>query len=134
MMTVMWRTNNSGTQTLKMYQLTPASLPYSHQACVVLPAALWLLTRRNPWDTLCAFGPALALAFGTSSSSAALGVTMQCAKDVGCEDATVKFFLPLGTTCNMNGTALYEATTVLFIAQVRLEGCVRVFKWGRSRK
>lgn len=88
------------------------------QGGILLPAALWLLTRRNPWTTLVGFGPALALAFGTSSSSAALGVTMQCARDLDCEDATVKFFLPLGTTCNMNGTALYEATTVLFIAQV----------------
>lgn len=31
----------------------------------------------------------------------------------------MQFFLPLGTTVNMNGTALYEAVTVIFIAQVR---------------
>jgi len=29
-----------------------------------------------------------------------------------------KFVLPLGATVNMNGTALYEALTVIFIAQV----------------
>lgn len=43
---------------------------------------------------------------------------MQCAKQLGCEDSIVKFVLPLGVTVNMNGTALYEATTVIFIAQV----------------
>lgn len=43
---------------------------------------------------------------------------MQCAEQMGCEDSIIKFVLPLGTTVNMNGTALYEATTVIFIAQV----------------
>ena len=41
----------------------------------------------------------------------------QSAKDLGCEEATVNFCLPLGTTVNMNGTALYEATTAIFVAQ-----------------
>ena len=45
---------------------------------------------------------------------------MQCAEQMGCEDSIIKFVLPLGTTVNMNGTALYEATTVIFIAQVNL--------------
>lgn len=44
---------------------------------------------------------------------------MQCAEQVGCQDSIIKFVLPLGATVNMNGTALYEATTVIFIAQVR---------------
>ena len=43
---------------------------------------------------------------------------MHCAEQMGCEDSIIKFVLPLGTTVNMNGTALYEATTVIFIAQV----------------
>ena len=43
---------------------------------------------------------------------------MDCAADAGCDDSIIKFVLPLGTTVNMNGTALYEATTVIFIAQV----------------
>ena len=43
---------------------------------------------------------------------------MQCARDMGCEESVVQFVLPLGTTVNMNGTALYEAVTVIFIAQV----------------
>ena len=44
---------------------------------------------------------------------------MQCARDQGCEESVVQFVLPLGTTVNMNGTALYEAVTVIFIAQAR---------------
>ena len=46
-------------------------------------------------------------------------VSMQCAEQMGCQDSIIKFVLPLGATVNMNGTALYEATTVIFIAQVR---------------
>ena len=43
---------------------------------------------------------------------------MDCAKEMGCEESIVRFVMPLGTTVNMNGTALYEATTVIFLAQV----------------
>lgn len=43
---------------------------------------------------------------------------MECAGKLGCSESIIRFVLPLGTTVNMNGTALYEATTVIFIAQV----------------
>ncbi len=45
---------------------------------------------------------------------------MDCAKEMGCDESIVRFVMPLGTTVNMNGTALYEATTVIFLAQVWL--------------
>lgn len=51
-----------------------------------------------------------------------LQAAMQCARELGCEDSVVQFVLPLGTTVNMNGTALYEAVTVIFIAQARAFG------------
>ena len=50
----------------------------------------------------------------------AMQVAMECAKEMGCKGSVVDFVMPLGTTVNMNGTALYEATTVIFLAQVRL--------------
>lgn len=43
---------------------------------------------------------------------------MECANEMGCDENIVRFVMPLGTTVNMNGTALYEATTVIFLAQV----------------
>ena len=54
-----------------------------------------------------------------------LQVAMACARDMGLDEAVVQFVLPLATTVNMNGTALYEAVTVIFIAQVSylLQGC-----------
>ncbi|MEW5703232.1 MAG: dicarboxylate/amino acid:cation symporter [Pseudomonadota bacterium] len=60
---------------------------------------------------------ALFTAFGTASSSATLPLTMEGAREQGVNEKAVRFVLPLGSTVNMNGTALYEAAAALFIAQ-----------------
>jgi len=60
---------------------------------------------------------ALLTAFGTASSSATLPLTMQCARENKVDNRAVEFTLPLGSTVNMDGTALYEAAAVMFIAQ-----------------
>ncbi|MGY8815912.1 MAG: dicarboxylate/amino acid:cation symporter [Gammaproteobacteria bacterium] len=60
---------------------------------------------------------ALITAFGTASSTATLPLTMECAIEAGVQKRVVKFVLPLGATVNMDGTALYEAVAVMFIAQ-----------------
>ncbi|MCF8474733.1 MAG: dicarboxylate/amino acid:cation symporter [Emcibacter sp.] len=61
---------------------------------------------------------ALLTAFGTASSSATLPLTMECAYEHGLSERSVRFVLPLGSTVNMNGTALYEAIAAMFIAQM----------------
>jgi len=60
---------------------------------------------------------ALFTAFGTASSSATLPLTMECTRENGVDDRAVEFTIPLGSTVNMDGTALYEAAAVMFIAQ-----------------
>lgn len=60
---------------------------------------------------------ALLTAFGTASSSATLPLTMECAREEGIDKRAVRFVIPLGSTLNMNGTALYEACAAMFIAQ-----------------
>ncbi len=58
-------------------------------------------------------------AFSTSSSSATLPVTMGTAESkLGVPKQVSSFVLPLGATINMDGTALYQALAVLFIAQI----------------
>jgi DAACS family dicarboxylate/amino acid:cation (Na+ or H+) symporter len=58
-------------------------------------------------------------AFSTSSSSATLPTTMRVAEEnMGVPREVAGFVLPLGATMNMNGTALFEGATVLFLAQV----------------
>ena len=62
--------------------------------------------------------PAQLIAFTTSSSSAALPVTMdQVKKHLGVSEEISNFVLPLGATINMDGTALYQGIAVVFIAQ-----------------
>tara|TARA_Y100001970_G_scaffold269632_1_gene362397 strand:- start:1174 stop:1653 length:480 start_codon:yes stop_codon:yes gene_type:complete len=61
---------------------------------------------------------AMLTAFSTSSSSATLPVTMNCVREnVKVSKTTSSFVLPLGSTINMDGTALYECAGVLFISQ-----------------
>jgi dicarboxylate/amino acid:cation (Na+ or H+) symporter, DAACS family len=61
----------------------------------------------------------LVTAFSTSSSAATLPTALSCAREkLDCSPSTSGFVLPLGTTMNMSGTALYEGCVVLFVAQV----------------
>jgi DAACS family dicarboxylate/amino acid:cation (Na+ or H+) symporter len=58
-------------------------------------------------------------AFSTSSSNATLPTTIRTAEEeFGVPKHIAGFVLPLGATMNMNGTALFEGLTVLFLAQV----------------
>lgn len=58
-------------------------------------------------------------AFSTSSSSATLPTNLAVTeKNLGVPPSIAGFVLPLGATMNMNGTALFEGITVLFLAQV----------------
>ncbi len=86
---------------------------------IVLPLILYLFTGRNPVDQFTHMVSALATVFATSSSLAALPVTMECVeKNIGVSPKVANFVLPLGATVNMDGTALFECVGVLFIAQV----------------
>lgn len=58
-------------------------------------------------------------AFSTSSSNATLPLTLETAeRKLGVSNGIASFVLPLGATINMNGTALYQAVAVMFIAQI----------------
>lgn len=86
---------------------------------VTLPLILRLLARRSPWRYANDMSPALLTAFSTASSNGTLPLTITCAEQrAGISNRISSFVLPLGATINMDGTALYEAVAVLFIAQV----------------
>ncbi len=83
---------------------------------IVLFLILFFIAGRGV-DYLVTMLRALLTAFGTASSSATLPLTMECVRENGVDERAVRFVLPLGSTVNMDGTALYEAAAVMFIAQ-----------------
>jgi Na+/H+-dicarboxylate symporter len=87
-------------------------------AFVTLPLLLKIVGRVSPIKTLVGASQALLTAFSTASSSATLPVTIECVEDrIGVSNKISSFVLPLGATVNMNGTALYECSAALFLAQ-----------------
>ena len=83
--------------------------------------SIWLkfLAKRSPTQFFRDIKAVLVTAFSTSSSSATLPAALAVARDrLGISPSTAGFVLPLGTTMNMSGTALYEGCVVLFVAQV----------------
>lgn len=104
---------------LGLYFLTVAGGIIFH-GFVILPLIYFFITRKNPVKFVGNMGQAIATAFGTSSSSATLPVTIQCLEQNNKIDQRVsRFVLPIGATINMDGTALYEAVAAIFIAQYR---------------
>lgn len=87
-------------------------------AFITLPLILRLIGRVSPIKHYKAMGPALLTAFSTASSGATLPLTMERVENnAGVSNKITSFVLPMGATINMDGTALYEAAAVLFIAQ-----------------
>jgi len=60
----------------------------------------------------------IALAASTTSSSATLPATIHCVEEnLGVSKNIASFVLPLGSTVNMNGTAIFQGIAAVFIAQ-----------------
>jgi DAACS family dicarboxylate/amino acid:cation (Na+ or H+) symporter len=86
---------------------------------VVYPVILKFIARRNPMDFMRKVRVVMLTAFSTSSSNATLPTTIRVAQeDLRIPREVSGFVIPLGATMNMNGTALFEGGTVLFLAQV----------------
>ena len=86
---------------------------------IALPLILYLVTGVTPWRFWLGAREALATAFATSSSSATLPVTLRCVEQhLHVKRDIAGFVVPLGATCNMDGTALYEASAALFVANL----------------
>ena len=105
-------------RSLAWYMLAVA-IALAFHAAVTLPAIVWLVSRRSPAAFAQAMSPALLTAFSSASSNGTLPLTLSCVEHrAGIRNRTASFVLPLGATINMDGTALYEAVAVLFIAQL----------------
>lgn len=89
---------------------------------VVYPLLVSLFVKRIKYTEFWRkISPAQLMAFSTSSSAATLPVTMECVEDgVGVKPEVSSFVLPIGATVNMDGTSLYQAVAVIFLAQIHM--------------
>jgi Na+/H+-dicarboxylate symporter len=78
---------------------------------------VWL-AGKNPVQFISSASRALITAFATSSSMATLPVTLMVAKQQRIDEDVSRFVLPLATTINLAGTAMYEAVSALFFCQI----------------
>lgn len=86
---------------------------------IVYPLAIKIFTKLKIGAFFRGIRPAQLIAFSSGSSSAALPVTMECTQEnLGVSREVSSFALPLGATINMDGTALYQGVSAVFIAQV----------------
>jgi Na+/H+-dicarboxylate symporter len=64
--------------------------------------------------------PAQLLGFSTCSTAATLPVTFECLDELNIPRQVSSFVLPIGATINMDGTSLYQAVAVIFLAQMHM--------------
>jgi Na+/H+-dicarboxylate symporter len=102
---------------LGIYMITVLVALLIHGA-VILPLLVKFVGKANPLKHFRNMAAPLLTAFSTSSSNAALPLSMLAVEEKdGVSGKITSFTLPLGATINMNGTALYECVAVIFIAQ-----------------
>ena len=90
---------------------------------LLLQASYYLLRIRlgswvRPMDLLRGARDAMTMAFSTASSTATMPLTFQCLRRVGLREESASMGALVGSNFNNDGTALYEAMSALFIAQM----------------
>src|ERR1700761_5784932 len=87
-------------------------------ALVVIPLLMRLVGVTRPYRLFSAMSPALLTAFSTASSAATLPLSLECLeKRANVSERIASFVMPLGTSINHVGSALYECAGAMFIAQ-----------------
>lgn len=112
---------NSGLDALgsmAMYMIAVILALFIH-ATITYGLAIKLIGKASPVTFFKEFFPAMSVGFSTSSSSAALPISMQIAQEkLGVKKSISSFVQPLGATINMDGTGIMQAVATVFIAQV----------------
>ena len=93
-----------------------AYLGYIVHAVLVYSLSAQVFAQMNPIRFFKGAFAAMIFAFTSTSSAATLPVSKECARELGAEDDIASFVLPLGSTINMDGTAIYQCVATVFIA------------------
>ena len=80
---------------------------------------VYLVSKMKPMEFLEKIKEVQLMAFSTSSSAAVMPLSMKTAEEkLQVPSSISKFVIPLASTVNMDGTALYQACAAIFLAQV----------------
>jgi proton glutamate symport protein len=87
-------------------------------ALIVIPLLMRVMGVSRPYRLFTAMSPALVTAFSTASSAATLPLSLECLeKRAGVSERIASFVMPLGTSINHVGSALYECAGAMFLCQ-----------------
>jgi proton glutamate symport protein len=87
-------------------------------ALIVIPLLMRLVGVSRPYRLFSAMSPALVTAFSTASSAATLPLSLECLeKRANVSERIASFVMPLGTSINHVGSALYECAGAMFLCQ-----------------
>lgn len=83
---------------------------------IIYPILFFAFVRQNPYAFWIRCSRSWITAWATASSAATMPVTLQVASERGIPHVVSQFVIPLGTLINMDGTAIYFPTVVVFLA------------------
>lgn len=96
--------------------LLVAYVGYAFHAIFVYSITVKILGGISPAAFFKGIAPAMMMAFSSASSMGTLPFTLECAEKLGAKKEAASFILPLGATINMDGTAIYQGVSAVFIA------------------
>lgn len=113
-----WVVATQGTQILGSLALVLlcAYIAYILHAILVYSFSAKVFADVSPLKFFKGAFAAMMFAFTSTSSAATLPVSKECAHELGAEDDIAAFVLPLGSTINMDGTAIYQCVATVFLA------------------
>ncbi|XP_054912783.1 excitatory amino acid transporter 3-like [Poeciliopsis prolifica] len=86
---------------------------------IILPLIFFVFVRKNPFVILKSTTKAWMTGFIIASSTASMPVILQCCENnLLVNGKLCRLMLPILTSINMNGTAIYEVIAAVFIAQM----------------
>lgn len=93
-----------------------AFLSYAVHMIFVYSALVKTVGKVSPLKFFREMSPAMMFAFSSASSVGTLPINMECTERLGVKNEITSFVLPLGATINMDGTAIYQGVSAVFIA------------------
>lgn len=83
---------------------------------IVYSGLVKILAKVSPLKFFKEMSPAMIFAFSSASSVGTLPINIECTEKLGVHREIASFVLPLGATINMDGTAIYQGVSSVFIA------------------